>query len=306
MTTPPPPPTGPVEVSRGFSLALDRAISARREFAKHEIEEVDEAAKESHGFFVDVLEQVRQTLRPLMPKRQADMPGVKKDEKSLANKFEHLELEEQSEAFLNAPDGPKPVVPERSTGPSAPDLEAEAEFKAEVDLDRRELISMFHLLIQDANAFMDVIEETWKGYKDGLVDLVSSSMTTNTAIDLLRRMEGEMKPFLDKFGGAESLLQAYYYARCHHFGEDPDYKERPGDGFNFKVCSQTQDIFISAWQLLRAFTAICNPGQTPFYKPEFYGIYDPESNRKLKLAWERFAEDICIHTYHQTTPCVTR
>lgn len=39
------PPVGPVEVSRGFSLALDRAISARREFGKHGIEEVDEAAR---------------------------------------------------------------------------------------------------------------------------------------------------------------------------------------------------------------------------------------------------------------------
>ncbi|KGO37101.1 hypothetical protein PEX1_043610 [Penicillium expansum] len=288
------PPVGPVEVSRGFSLALDRAISARREFRKHGIEEEDEASQESHGFFVDVLERVRETLRPLIPKRQADTPAVEKDEKSLANRFEHLELEEQSEAFLNAPDAPKPAAPEKFTDPSAPDVKAEADLEAEVDLDRRETIFMFHLLVQDANAFMDIIEETWRGYKVGRVDLVSASMTTNTAIDLLRRMEEEMKPSLDKFGGGEKLIEAYYFARCRHFGEDPDYRERPSDGFNFKVYDQTQDIFISAWQLLRSFTAICDPHNSPFYKPGFYGTYDPESDRKSKPARERFAEDMQI------------
>lgn len=196
------PPVGPVEVSRGFSLALNRAISARREFGKHGVEGSNKAA-ESHGFFVDVLERVRETLRPLMPKRQADTRGVEKDEKLLANRFDRLELEEQSEAFLNAPDAPKPEAPEKPTGPSAPDVEAEADLEAEVDLDRDEIIFMFHLLVLDANCFMDVIKKTWRGYKIGLVDLVPASMTTNTAIDLLRRMEEEMKPALDKVGGAE-------------------------------------------------------------------------------------------------------
>lgn len=164
------PPVGPVEVSRGFSLALDRAISARREFAKHGTEEVNEAT-EGHGFFVDVLERVREILRPLMPKRQSDTPGVEKDEKPLSNRFEHLELEEQPEASLNAPDAPKPAAPEKSTGPSAPDVKAEADLEAKVVLDYRENIFMFHLLIQDANAFMDVIENTWRGYKIGVVEL---------------------------------------------------------------------------------------------------------------------------------------
>ncbi|KAJ9488268.1 hypothetical protein VN97_g5012 [Penicillium thymicola] len=268
------PPVGPVKVSRGFCLALDRAISARREFGKHG-EGLDEAAEESHGFFVDVLERVRETLRPLMPKRQEDTRGIEKDEKLLANRFEHLELEEQSEAFLNAPDAPKPEAPEKPTGPSAPDVKAEPDLEAEVDLDRHEIIFMFHLLVQDANSFMDVIKKTWRGYKIGLVDLVPGSLTTNTAIDLLRRMEEEMKPTLDKVG-------------------DPDYKERPGDGLNFKVYGQTQDIFVTAWQLLRSFTAICDPPNAPVYKPGCCGTYDPESDRESKPAREKFAEDTQI------------
>lgn len=288
------PPVGRVEVSRGFSLALDRAISARREFAKHGIEKVDEAAEEGHEFFVNVLVRVRETLRPLMPKRQSDTPGVEKYEKPLANRFEHLELEEQSEAFLNAPDAPKPAAPEKSTGPSAPDVEEEADLEAEVDLDRREMIFMFHLLLQDANAFMDVIEKTWRGYKIGLVGLVPAALTTNTAIDLLRRMEEEMKPSLDKVGGVEILLEAYYAARCFQLGEHPDYKERPSDALNFKVYGQTQYLFLTAWQLLRSFTAICNPHHVPVYKPGICGTYYPKSDRDLKPPREKFDEDTQI------------
>ncbi|KAJ5502983.1 hypothetical protein N7463_005857 [Penicillium fimorum] len=52
----------------------------------------------------------------------------------------------------------------------------------------------------DANASRDIIEHTWKGY-NGVWDLVSASLTTNTAIDLLQRIEEEMKPTLDRFGG---------------------------------------------------------------------------------------------------------
>ncbi|OQD93964.1 hypothetical protein PENSOL_c029G05076 [Penicillium solitum] len=258
------PPVGPVEVSRGFSLALDRAISARREFANMEL------------------------------RRQSDTPGVEKDEKLLSNRFEHLELEEQSEAFLNARDAPKPAAPEKSTGPSAPDVKAEADLEAEVVLDYRENIFMFHLLIQDANAFMGVIENPWRGYKIGVVELVPAAMTTNTAIDLLRCMEEEMKPSLDKVGGVEKLLEAYYSSRCFHLGEQPDYKERPGDGLNFKVYGQTQDLFITAWQLLRAFTAICNPHHVPVYKPGICGTYDPKSDRESKPAKEKFDEDTQI------------
>lgn len=251
-------------------------------------------ATEGHEFFVDVLERVRETLRPLMPKRQSDTPGVEKDEKPLSNRFEHLELEEQSEAFLNARDAPKPAAPEKSTGPSAPDVKAEADLEAEVVLDYRENIFMFHLLIQDANAFMGVIENTWRGYKIGVVELVPAAMTTNTAIDLLRCMEEEMKPSLDKVGGVEKLLEAYYSSRCFHLGEQPDYKERPGDGLNFKVYGQTQDLFITAWQLLRAFTAICNPHHVPVYKPGICGTYDPKSDRESKPAREKFDEDTQI------------
>lgn len=127
-----------------------------------------------------------------------------------------------------------------------------------------------------------------------LWNFVPAAMTTNTAIDLLRRMEEEMKPSLDKVGGVGKLLEAYYASRCFHLGEQSDYKERPGDGLNFKVYGQTQDLFITAWQLLRAFTAICTPHYVPVYKPGICGTYDPNSDRESKPAREKFDEDTQI------------
>ncbi|KAJ5365148.1 hypothetical protein N7517_008034 [Penicillium concentricum] len=270
------PPIGPMEVSRSFSLALD-----------------NEATQESHGFLVEVLERVRETLPPLMPKRQADTSGFGKEEKSLANRFENLELEEQLEAFLNAPDASKPAVPETTTGPSTTDMKAKADLEAEMAPERRDIMFMFHLLSQDANTSRDIIENTWKGYKEGVWDLVSASITTNTAIDLLRRMEEEMKPALDKPGSGEKLLEASYIARCKQLS-DPHYEESPGDGFNLKIYSQTQDLLILPWRLLRDFTttaATCDMHNPPTYEPATYGIYDPESDPETKSARERFVED---------------
>lgn len=150
--------------------------------------------------------------------------------------------------------------------------------------DTEEALFSFHLLLQDANNLRTVIWESWAGYKIGGCDLVSASLTTNAAIDLVRCFEEEIKSLLDKFGGSATLLQGIFHLK----GEDEDFKEQPGDDLNFRMYDDTDDLFYTTWQLLAAFLNVIEPG--------YYWTYRPESNRSTKSPREQFQEDKQILT----------
>lgn len=155
-----------------------------------------QASDDRHLYFIGVLEHVRDTLRPLMPESLKNIEPETKpaDAEKLSNLFDKLGLFEPSEDFLNAPDAT----------PSAPgEPPSAARYETERLQDFKEAFLLFQLLVQDMGKIRAVILETWSGYKMGMFDLVSASVTTNTAVDIARRMEEDTQPILDKHGGSE-------------------------------------------------------------------------------------------------------
>ena len=53
---------------------------------------------------------------------------------------------------------------------------------------------------------------------------MSTSIMTNTAFDIARRLEEDAKPLLDKQEGAEIMLQKYWWAICQMHGEEESAK----------------------------------------------------------------------------------
>ncbi|KAL1963061.1 hypothetical protein VTN77DRAFT_8707 [Rasamsonia byssochlamydoides] len=284
----------PVRVPASFVTALNRAIEVRREHGiqlSSHLPEISkkQAADERHNYFIEVLECVREVLRPRMPSElladslsepSGDQPASVMDR--LSNKFDRLELYEPSEQFLQAPD----VTPATDTA-TPPDANYEAERLQDVE----EAFLSFQLLLHDLNKFRNVISQTWAGYRQGLFDLVSASLMTNTAIDIARRMEEDLQPTLEKHGGAERMLQVFFLALCMEHGEDQGYREQPGDDMNFRMYNAAEAIFCNTYQLLSAFSRLVDDWHIPEYKPGFYGKYDPFSDRSKKTAREKYQED---------------
>lgn len=280
-----------------FVATLNQAIFVRRE---HGIQlsaylpaiVKNQAANERHDHFIGVLERVREVLRPRMPSEVVDdsynnkPPAAEKPAgvmESLSNKFDRLELYEPSEEFLRALDV-TPAATETTETPS------DADFEAERLQDTAEAFLSFHLLLHVLNKLRTVISQTWAGYQQGSFDLVAASIITNTAIDIAHRMEEDLQPIMERFGGAERMLQTFFLGLCAAHGEDQAYHEQPGDEMNFRMYDAAEAVFWPTYLPLDAFCPLVDPKHIPEYKPGYYGKYDPASDRSKKTARAKFRE----------------
>ncbi|EYE92270.1 uncharacterized protein EURHEDRAFT_415694 [Aspergillus ruber CBS 135680] len=279
-----------VEVPKGFASSLHRAIAVRRSHGADVSEALEkttesQASDDRHSYFIGVLEHVRDILRPLMPESLKNKePETKSvDAEKLSNVFNKLELFEPSEDFLDAP-GP---IPSGSGEPPSAAL-----YEAERLHDLEEALLLFQLLVQDMGKIRAVILKTWSGYKMGMFDLVSASVTTNTAVDIARRMEEDAQPIFDKHGGSEKLLQLLHLGYCIECEEDPTYKERPDDFLNLRMYNFAEKAFWPTYILLEGFCAIAKGKKNiPQYKPGHYGTYNPLNDRSKMTDREKSYED---------------
>jgi hypothetical protein len=283
----------PVSVPGEFVAVLNRAISVRQEHAAGLPPDLErpgqkEASDASHSFFVGVLESVRDILRVRMPsdvvfefvgKPPGSAAAADAAEK-LSNKFDHLELYEPSEEWLATQDIP-----------SQPKPQPEPRYEADRPQDDEEAYFAFQLLLEDLNNFRNFIRRTWVKYQQGALDLIAASISTNTAIDLARRMEDELQTLCARHGGTEKMLHMLYSMHCIHKGTLPTIKERPTDDLNFNMYNVADSLFLPPLMVIRSFTDMVSSRNIPHYKPGYYGTYDPSSDRSKMSAREKFLED---------------
>ncbi|KAF2179826.1 hypothetical protein K469DRAFT_693714 [Zopfia rhizophila CBS 207.26] len=277
----------PIQVPPRFASLLDRAITTRQWFADAISPHLPEDGKnqeseDRHAFFLGVLKQVRDILKPRMPKGYTPKTKQPKSMKDMLNMFENLDLEETSEAFENAPDvvtAPLDTVP------------AEANYKAEQLQGIEEDFLAFQLLLADLVKLRSEINRTWHGYKQGLFELVPTSIMTNTAIDLARAMEEDLKEVFSKHGGTEDMLPMFYAGQCIQAGTRESYRERPGDEINYKMYDVAESIFWVPYLFLASFCDVIEPNHLPEYKTGYFGTYDPKSDRSRKTKREKVQED---------------
>lgn len=286
-----------VNVSASFAVVLNRAISVRREHgtqstAKFSAGYKSQASTSSHGHFIGILEHVQQVLRPRMasenikdrlakPSGDASLENIQ----SITNKFDDLDVQEPSEAFLQAPE---------ITMPTPTDGKPEVNYEAERMQDFEEACIAFHLLLRDFAGLQNVVIRTWTGYQHGLFDLVSASITTNSAIGIARRMQDDVQYLFDKYGGSEKLLNAFYAAHCKQQGEDPESKERYGDDMNFRTYDIAQSLFLPAFTFLNSFSDIVEDSFLLPFKPGYFGTFDRAKDWSKKSAREKYSNDKII------------
>ncbi|PYI18955.1 hypothetical protein BO99DRAFT_459826 [Aspergillus violaceofuscus CBS 115571] len=263
-----------VRVPASFVAVLDRAISVRREHgnkarAKGPASLESRESSDRHEYFIGILEQVRQALQP----RMAD---------NLANRFEGLEVQEPSEAFLQAPDAPIPA-------PAAD--KSEVNYEAERLSDYEEVLFAFSLLLQDLRKIRAIIVRTWKEYKLRTFDLVAVSLMTNCAIDFARHLEEEIQALLNEHGGSIALLVGLYEGICDMVGDDPTHRERPGDPLNFRTYNIAESLFMAAYVFLNSFHPLVDGHSFLPCREQSFATCDRATDWAQKSARDRFEED---------------
>lgn len=291
-----------VKVPVALSKVLNRAIELRQQhntWSRGQAESgpsVDvEESNESHAHFLGILERTREILKPRMPSELIDdflskpspiQSGQEKPDtqtnEQIGNMFDKLDIQEPSQAFLDAPD---------TEPPTDTKTDVEPDYEAERVQSLYEQYLATHCLFQDIKNIRSFLRQLWKSYRDGGLGLVAVSITTNTAIDFVRSIEQDfVQQFPDK-SDYESIMRIFYAAQCVHRGVDPSSKQRSDDPFNFEVYDLAEDIMIPTYTVLESLQRIITPNTVPIYKPGHFGVRDTRTAWTMKIARDKVHDD---------------
>ena len=287
----------PVKIPLDFVKALDRAIALRRRhrtwFTGDRSSEEPSDADESHAYFLGVLEHTREILKPRMPTETVDDVLTKSlSEVSigeglrnghLGNMFEGLDVEEPSEAFLKSPG----YSPEPKTKAEEP-----PRYQVETAKSPEEQYLAAHCLFSDLRRIRIFLRVLWAQYKQHDFELVAVSITTNTAIDFVRRMEEDYVEQFPDQADFESMVHTFYGAQCLHRGEDPARKYQPGDLFNFNVYDLADEVLLPSYTILASLQDVISPGKLPIYKKGHFGHRDLRTPWSAKSPRAKFNDDL--------------
>jgi hypothetical protein len=209
------------------------------------------ASDDRHSFFVGVLEKVRNYLKPLMSAGfnagKSSKAAAKKPEDPLKNMFDVLEVYTPSEPFLNAPDV---AIPKSTT---------EVKYISEQEDTWDYTVFALVSLLNDYDKLNKEIKSLWIRYSTDTLDIAAVSVATNTAFELARSMEDEIKSLLDKHGGAASLATSYFFELCTASGINAEVKELPGDPYNMEAYGLAKHCLANGIALLSSY-ATSNSG----------------------------------------------
>ncbi|CAD0096497.1 unnamed protein product [Aureobasidium mustum] len=283
----------PVKVPSSFVRVLDRAITLRR---KHNswFKDADQSSMDDgHNFFLGVLERVRETLKSRLPTDTVDDPMTRfstssitksSDQSHTVNAFAALALEEPSDKFLNTP------PPKKATEHPA-EVDNNSRYKAERLQKAEEQYLAAHCLLADIDSIRAYIKSLWTMYRDGQIDLHSASITTNTAVELVRHMQEDYDRNFPDHSDYEGLIETLYIAECVSQGQDPDHRQRHHDIINMAMYDLADQIFLTTYAILASLVDVVAPGHIPLYKPGHFGFRDLSTEWSQKSPHDKLQDD---------------
>ncbi|KAJ4308456.1 hypothetical protein N0V84_012091 [Fusarium piperis] len=241
-----------ITVPEDFVIALERVIWVRKTFIDMLVAngiQTDSSSEKTHSYFADVLEKVGQCLQPLVtaPAFKAPEPkAASKSKNPLSNIFEALEVYTPSEDFLNAP------------AAAVPKTKPDVEYTVEEGDTLGDAIFALVSLLDDFSRLREEVRSLWKRQLDGSLDLAAAAVATNTAFELARSIEDEVKPLLDKHGGVADLIVLYFSKVCTACGIDAEMKEH-GDPYNMEAYDLAKGCWANGITMLKSY-AVGNAG----------------------------------------------
>ncbi|KAI8822529.1 uncharacterized protein EV422DRAFT_402565 [Fimicolochytrium jonesii] len=251
-----------------------------------------------HWHFIEVLETVLSLLLPLkandaVPSKvneTADVPlnSFRHDDMELSqaidteNKFAALDMEDVNDDF----DASQVEVDEATMA----DKET---YEVENEDDSGELLFAIFSLFQDLHNIREFLQQTWAEFRDGTIDLISASVTTNTAIDLVRDIQDDISKFHPEVTDYDMASKLFYLYACMSRGEDPTNIKHREDIVNLQMIDVAEFLYMPIHSNLESLAQVIQPNQFPWYNGQF-GKYNPLAKREGYNHRERLWEDRLI------------
>ncbi|KAJ3293169.1 hypothetical protein HK104_004683 [Borealophlyctis nickersoniae] len=267
-----------------------RAILARKRcadwFRRSPVDDDDIKARkdEGHWHFVGVLEDVVEMLMPLaVPevRQEAEKGDESTAEVSLENQFSLLEVDENDEEDFEDATQEPPLPPS--------DVSSIGEEVYEVEEDNSEIRFIIFCLFEDLADIRRFIQQTWTDYREGQIDLITASVTTDMAVNLVRDAEEELANLCPLLTGYEDFVAKPYVYACLCRGEDPRNIDQEFM-VNVRMMDVAEFLYLPIYSSLFPLRDAINPKVLPVYKGQ-YGYHDPRQNRESLTQSERMWED---------------
>jgi hypothetical protein len=296
----------PITVPKFIFGVLKSAISLRRQCANWFQTKSGAGGSlpqefSTHSHFIEVLERIRQILEPALApgapdlSRQGTNPRAAKDvgaesQTEQNNPYDVLFPDDELDGSIEEPE--MPVVQSTSRVQAAPATPRKVTYELK-HTDEEVYFALF-CFFDDLNRLCGFLNDLWSDYKAGLCDLITVSVTTNTAIELVHRAEQEFVAAFPKLDTCEKMQGVFYLLMCSLRKEDPAAREEPDDLFNFNMLDVAEWTFMPVHALITDFLDVIQPGFAPIMKPGYWGIYDPRADRNKLTVRERIVEDRVI------------
>lgn len=320
--------TSGIQVPTYFVIAIDRAIRIREGFGTRINDhgnQVQSGDPNSCQFFVDVLIEVKDVLKSKLP----ELPKEQQQQQHRHHHHQHHHHHHNHHRHdhhqpLSSENGTNEGAKEQENGDTGSGVEkkmgdltlkvdADSEFddsflstpdidftdrvedpscEAEISDSMDDVLFVFSALVQDSRVLRGRIQSLWTSYLNGTLGLAPVAVATDTSIALVRQMEADLAPMLQKHNrNVGQLISAYYIGICQSSGYDPVKKEDSNDDMNFDCYDIGDSTMHNVYTLLRAFRDVLSPKGYPAYHPGYCGIYDPSTKLKEKTNRQKWVED---------------
>ncbi|KAF2797425.1 hypothetical protein K505DRAFT_398635 [Melanomma pulvis-pyrius CBS 109.77] len=237
---------------------LEDVIQARKSCAEWflanqtDADDTIKAHNETHQFFISVLQEVLQVLKPMKLKEKESVrvenESTDTNGHRLANMFEYLELEEPTESEW-LPDIPGHI--ERKVTPIS--------YKIETSDD--EISFAIYCFLKGATDIRVFVRRTWREYKSGNITLPTASLTMNAALKMIENMDETFRGTFPQFKNHADILnfieRGYCHAKKANSDVEDDFFAYKSDGQELSaetmLCCHTTDL------LYRFFLSVKEP-----------------------------------------------
>ncbi|KAJ9662202.1 hypothetical protein H2198_001553 [Neophaeococcomyces mojaviensis] len=290
----------PLKILKIFKSCITARSTTHKWYETEPLEEEEKEGNITHEFFINSLKRSLQVLVPVAKLRELDQnhcalpnPSAQAylNEKGGDNRYAHLEIqdidEEAYEAMANAVSVTSSAAPNVNPQPTTP--QAKVKYIAE-DLDE---FSEFHFALScfmdDVTTLQYQLKSFWEQYANSEVDLTTVAVTTNTAIEMVKKAEQEFskikKPSLNGVYDRMRIPDIWFMECCIRDGVSPeDFSDTSSRKFFVPLMAWEQ--VKESYLLLFRLAIIYSNGTTPglrgrdrifaITRPAYLGTYNPE------------------------------
>lgn len=253
--------------------------------------------------FIDVLKKALQVLVPVAKLQELDKNNFMLTKPSqptpepaeeVSNRYAHLEIqdidEDTHEKLPNVVT--KQSEPKKSLPPTTG---KKPKFMLEELEEWSEYLCVLDCFMTDAHNLGDQLKECWEGYVDAKIDLATASVTTNVAIEMIKRAEEDFLKIRRPHGlydqGDMSIAFAWFAESCVRDGISPRGDVDRKYLEPMEAWDQAQDSYLHLYRFLQ----VCSHGTTPglsgpnpiyaLTRPAYFGTYNPE------LEWDNITPE---------------